>query len=230
MSLPGFAGRLGSSIGSRSVSAHSGSRAGSRITSGGLSSSTVEQGSSLGHWFIGKDKLSPALKKRLVEELNLNAAYTNRSATGLRFAWGRYLECTAALARAKEMVEAGNWPSDIPAFTEWMVIEVFIGRSTWYANYVPAFGAIADEETAFPEMRDWLDSPPEQVLQSDTERLWGIRDQLSFTMEEIKKWQENGGTLDKNYSPTPSPEPDGSSKGKGKGKVKAQGKSHRKLK
>ena len=49
-------------------------------------------------------------------------------------------------------------------------------------------------------------------------------------MEEIKKWQEHGGTLDKNYSPTPSPEPDGSSKGKGKGKVKAQGKSHRKLK
>lgn len=228
--MAGFTGRLGSSIGSRSVSAHSGSRAGSRITSAGHSSSTVEQGSSLGHWFIGKDKLSPALKNRLVEELNLNANYTNRSATGLRFAWGRYLECTAALARAKEMVAVGSWPSDIPAFTEWMVIEVFIGRSTWYANYVPAFGAIADEETAFPEMRDWLDSPPDQVLRSDTEHLWGIRDQLSFTMEEIKKWQDNGGTLDKNYSPTPSPELDGSSKGKGKGKVKAQSKSHKKLK
>ena len=69
MSLPGFTGHLGSSIGSRSVSAHSGSRAGSRITSGGLSSSTVEQGSSLGHWFIGKDKLSPALRKRLLKSL-----------------------------------------------------------------------------------------------------------------------------------------------------------------
>ena len=113
MSLPGFTGRLGSSIGSCSVSAHSGSRAGSHITSGGLSSSTVEQGSSLGHWSIGKDKLSPALKKHLVEELNLNAAYTNCSATGLHFAWECYLECTAALARAKEMVEAENWPSDI---------------------------------------------------------------------------------------------------------------------
>jgi hypothetical protein len=63
VSLPGFTGCLGSSIGSRSVSAHSGSRAGSRITSAGHSSSTVEQGSSLGHWFIGKDKLSPALRK-----------------------------------------------------------------------------------------------------------------------------------------------------------------------
>ena len=45
-------------------------------------------------------------------------------------------------------------------------------------------------------------------------------------MEEIKKWQENGGTLDKNYSP----EADSSSKGKGKGKAKAQPKSHIKLK
>ena len=185
MSLHGFAGRLGSSSGSCLVSAHSGSHAGSCVTSGGLSSSTVEQGSSLGHWFIGKHKRSPPLKKHLLEELILSAAYINCSATGLRFAWGDYLECTAALARAKEMVEAGNWPSDIPAFSGWMVIEVFIGRSTWYANYIPAFGAIADEETAFPERRDWLDSPPEQVHHSDTEHLWGIQDQVSFTMEEI---------------------------------------------
>jgi hypothetical protein len=228
--LPGFAGRLGSSIGSHSVSALSGSRTGSHISAGRSPSTlpAVEQGSSSGHWFIGKDKISPVLQKRLIEELNINANYTNCSATGLRFAWGRFLECTAALAWAKEMVEAGSWPADIPPFTEWMVIEVFIGRSTWYANYVPAFVAIADEETEFPAMRDWLDSPPEQVDRYDTELLWGIRDQLSFTMEEIKKWQENGGTLDKDYCSSPNPEPEGSSKGKGKMKVKA--KTHRKLK
>ncbi|KIJ89995.1 hypothetical protein K443DRAFT_57745, partial [Laccaria amethystina LaAM-08-1] len=106
----------------------------------------------------------------------------------------------------------------------------FIGRSTWYANYVPAFGAIADEETDFPAMRDWLDSPPEQVHRSDTEHLWGIQNQLNFTMEDIKKWQDNGGTLDKNYNPSSSPEPDQSSKGKGKMKAKeAKAKSHKKL-
>jgi hypothetical protein len=43
------------------------------------------------------------------------------------------------------------------------VIEVFIGKSAWHANYVNAFMKIADEETEFPEMRDWLDSDPEQV-------------------------------------------------------------------
>ncbi|KIJ93265.1 hypothetical protein K443DRAFT_112298 [Laccaria amethystina LaAM-08-1] len=42
-------------------------------------------------------------------------------------------------------------------------IEVFIGKSAWHANYVNAFMKIADEETEFPEMRDWLDSDPEQV-------------------------------------------------------------------
>jgi hypothetical protein len=131
---------IGSSIVSHSVSALSGSCTGSRISAGRSPSTlpAVEQGSSSGHWFIGKDKISPVLRKRLIEELNINANYTNPSATGLRFAWGRFLECTAALAQAKEMVEAGSWPADIPLFTEWMVIEVFIGTSTWYANYILA--------------------------------------------------------------------------------------------
>ncbi|KIJ91262.1 hypothetical protein K443DRAFT_14553, partial [Laccaria amethystina LaAM-08-1] len=122
VSLPGFAGRLGSSIGSHSVSAFSGSRTGSCISAGRSPSTlpAVEQGSSSGHWFIGKDKISPVLQKRPIEELNINANFTNLSATGLRFAWGRFLECTAALAQAKEMVEAGSWPADIPPFTEWM--------------------------------------------------------------------------------------------------------------
>jgi len=93
--LPGFAGCLGSSLGSHSVSAHSvshahsGSHAGSHRSSGHSSSilPAVEQGSSSGHWFIGKDKIAPALQMHLVEELNINSNYTNHSATGLHFAW-----------------------------------------------------------------------------------------------------------------------------------------------
>ena len=121
-------GCLGFSIGSCSVSVHSGSCAGSHITSAGHSSSTVEQGSSLGHWFIGNGKLAEALRQHLVEELNLNAAYTNHSATGLHFAWGCYLGCTATLARAKEMVEAGNWPSDIPVLNGWSLRSLLGGQ------------------------------------------------------------------------------------------------------
>jgi hypothetical protein len=170
---------------------------------------------------MGKS-ITPALRKRLVQELGINATYTNRSAPGLQFAWGRYQECAAAIARAKELYNAGNWPADLPPFTEFIVIEVFIGKSAWHANYVNAFLKIADEETEFPEMRDWLDTDPEQVRRSDTERIWGVRDQTRFTMEDLKTWVERGGTLKARR--TSSPEEEGQL---GKGKKKAQ-KSHKK--
>ncbi|EDR00023.1 uncharacterized protein LACBIDRAFT_314935 [Laccaria bicolor S238N-H82] len=99
----------------------------------------------------------------------------------------------------------------------------FTALSSGLANYVNAFLKIADEETEFPEMRDWLDSDPEQVRRSDTERIWGVRDQTKFTMEDLKTWVERGGTL-KAWR-TSSPEEEEHS---GKGKKKAQ-KSHKKL-
>ena len=45
------------------------------------------------------------------------------------------------------MVTAGNWPADLPPFMEFIVIEVFIGKSPWHANYVKAFLKISEEET-----------------------------------------------------------------------------------
>ena len=91
--------------------------------------------------------ITPALRKSLIQELGINATYTNCSAPGLWFAWGRYQECVAAIAKAREMVTAGNWPADLPPFTEFIVIEVFIGKSPWHANYVKAFLKISEEET-----------------------------------------------------------------------------------
>ena len=66
--------------------------------------------------------ITPALRKSLIQELGINATYTNHSAPGLRFAWGRYQECVAAIAKAREMVTAGNWPADLPPFAEFIVI------------------------------------------------------------------------------------------------------------
>ena len=94
---------------------------------------------------MGKTK-TPALRKHLIQELGINATYTNRSAPGLRFAWGQYQECVATIAKAREMVTAGNWPADLPPFTEFIVIVVFIGKSAWHANYINAFLKIAEEE------------------------------------------------------------------------------------
>jgi hypothetical protein len=99
------------------------------------------------------------------------------------------------MVKARELFTAGDWPTDLPPFTEFIVIEVFIGKSVWHANYVNAFLKIADEETEFPEMRDWLDSDCKEIRRSDTERIWGVRDQMRFTMEDLKTWVERGGTL-----------------------------------
>ena len=49
----------------------------------------------------------------LIQELSINATYTNCSAPGLQFAWGQYQECVPAIANAREMVTAGNWPADL---------------------------------------------------------------------------------------------------------------------
>ncbi|EDQ98539.1 uncharacterized protein LACBIDRAFT_299202 [Laccaria bicolor S238N-H82] len=230
LSVPGFAGHFGTtrgtrslSAGTQSLSAHSGSHTGSRPGGSRADSHLIsEQGSSKDHWLMGKT-ITPALRKRLIQELSINATFTNRSAPGLRFAWGRYQECTAAITKAREMLSTGNWPADLPPFTEFIVIEVFIWKSAWHANYVNTFLKIADEETEFPEMRDWLDSDPEQVHRSDTERIWGVRDQTKFTMEDLKTWVERGGTLKARRTSSPEEE-----EHSGKGKKKAQ-KSHKKL-
>jgi hypothetical protein len=47
---------------------------------------TFEQGSSLGTWFIGRNTMSPQLRARLVEELNINPLYTDHTKPSLRFA------------------------------------------------------------------------------------------------------------------------------------------------
>jgi hypothetical protein len=101
---------------------------------------------------------------------------------------------------------AGNWSADLPLFMEFIVTEVFIGKSAWHANYVNAFLKIAEEETEFPEMRDWLDSDPEQVCRSDTEQIWGVCDQTKFTMEDLKTWVERGGTLKAQQTCSPEEE------------------------
>ena len=98
--------------------------------------------------------ITPALKKHLIQELSINATDTNCSAPGLQFAWGQYQECVPTIANAREMVTAGNWPADLPPFTEFIVIEVFIWKCASYANYVNAFLKIAEEETECGEMRD----------------------------------------------------------------------------
>jgi len=155
--------------------------------------SGFEQGSSADPWFIGKNTISPKLCKRLVEELNINPQYTERARQGLRFAWGRYLECSAAIQRAKTMFDAGNWPTDIPSFGEYLIVDVFIGKTTWYNTYVKIFEPI-DTISTYSNMKAWLDD--DNVDDDETEDIWGIL-HSSYTMEDLREWLSNGGVLKK---------------------------------
>ena len=126
--MPGFTGRLGSS------DSHSRSRTGSRMPSGHYyeTPSAPEPGSSIGPWFVHKNTISPKLRDCLIEELGINSAYTDRTKQGLQVAWARYLECSDAIKRAQKLSDAGNWPTDIPPFTEYLIVDIFIGKTTWY--------------------------------------------------------------------------------------------------
>ena len=90
-----------------------------------------EQGSSGDAWFIGRNTISAQLQAHLVEELNINPLYTKEHTKGgLQFAWGHYLECSQAIKHAKTISEAGNLPTDIPPFTEYLIVNIFIGKTT----------------------------------------------------------------------------------------------------
>jgi hypothetical protein len=155
--LPGYTGRFGSSVDSRSLS---GSRPASRMASAQYNHPlpTSEPGSSTGAWFIKRNTISEQLRARLVEELSINPSYADRDRPkpGLRFAWGRYLECSQAIKTARTMSAAGNWPTEIPPFTEYLIVDIFIGKTTWYSSYVKIFEPI-DTSTDFVDMKAWLD-------------------------------------------------------------------------
>ena len=173
-------------------------------------SPSFQQGSSGDQWFIGRNNISHKLRERLVEELNINQLYTDRSKQGLRFAWGRYLECSEAIKRARAMDEAGTWPADIPSFTEYLVVDIFIGKTTWYNNYIKIFEPV-NTISAFSSMKAWLDD--ENPHPDDTEEIWG-EDLSSFKMEDLREWVKNNGHLKKRRCSSTPAEEDNRSKGK----------------
>jgi len=172
-------------------------------------SATFQQGSSGDQWFVGRNSISDKLRERLVEELNINPLYTDHNKQGLRFAWGRYLECSDAIKRARAMDEAGTWPADIPSFTEHIIIDIFIGKTTWYTNYIKIFEPI-NNISAFSNMKAWLDD--EDPHPDDTEDVWGEL-LSSYKMEDLREWVNNNGSLKKKRR-SPTPAEDSRSKGK----------------
>ena len=72
--------------------------------------------------FTGQN-MSPMLQNCLVDELEINIFFTNRSQTGIHFCWGRYLAITKAIEQAQITSKAGSWPSDLPAYNEVLIVD-----------------------------------------------------------------------------------------------------------
>ena len=142
---------------------------------------------------MGKNTITPKICEQLIKELNINPQYTEHARQDLHFAWGCSLECSAALQWAKTMSDVRNWPTDIPPFGEYLIVDVFIGKTTWYNTYVKVFKLINTISIHF-HMKAWLDD--DNFDDNKTEDVWGIL-QFSYTMEDLWEWLSNGGALKK---------------------------------
>ena len=107
------------------------------------------------------------------------------------------------------MDEAGTWPADIPPFTDYLIIDVFIGKTSWYTNYVKIFEPV-NTISAFSNMKAWLDD--EDPHSDDTKDVWGEL-LSSYKMEDLREWVDNNGRLKKKRRSLTPPE-DSRSKGK----------------
>jgi hypothetical protein len=163
-----------------------------------------QQGSSNPYTFTGRN-MSKILRDRLIEELGINIFFTDRNKTGLHFGWGRYLEVTKAIDQARSTFEAGNWPSDLPAFNEILIIEVFIGKSAWH-NQKVHFSSV---KRHYPDMVSWLNQDVSDM--AEDREVWGdYRDK--YTLEDLKEFLDLGGKLKRTRGQSPNEV----NKGKGK--------------
>ncbi|KAF8955745.1 hypothetical protein BDZ97DRAFT_1926381 [Flammula alnicola] len=207
--LPGFAGRLGSSFGSRSGSGFaSGSHlpSHSRLPSCHPANMPIfQEGSSK-----STQEAEPATyQARLMEELAISEYFTDRKKSGLRFAWSKYVECNKAIKLGKSLVESGKWAEDLPRFNENLIIEVFIGKSAWHANYTKNFSAV---QTKYPDMVDWLES--ETNTKEEDVKVWGVY-KKDYVFSDLKELVDNGGKLKvKKKKKHSSSEDEGTGKGK----------------
>jgi hypothetical protein len=116
------------------------------------------------------------------------------------------------------MSEAGNWPTEILSFTEYLIIDIFIGKTMWYSSYVKIFEPI-DTVSAFVDMKAWLDDDDPQA--HETEDIWGVL-QSSYTIEDMHAWVNNGGNLQKKKRHSLTPDREDHSKGKQRAHRKKQ--------
>jgi len=151
------------------------------------------------------------LRDRLVQELGIDTFFTDRNMTGIRFCWGRYLAITKAIEQGHITSKAGTWPSDLPTFSEVLIVEIFISKSAWY-NQKNHFAAIKKN---FPNMVEWLNQ--DVTLEDEDQDVWG-ESREKYTLEDLREFLDLGGRLRRTQSSRPQSPNDEHLPYKGKGK------------
>jgi len=153
--------------------------------------------------------MTSSLRDRLIEELGIDVHFTDRTKTGIRVCWGRYLEITRSIELARSIGDAGNWPSDLPSFSELLIVEVFIGKSAWH-KYKNHFSLV---KQYYPDLISWLN---QEFTEEDEDReTWGEY-RGKYSLEDLKEFLDLGGKLKKTRTRSSDEEDRTPSKGKGK--------------
>ncbi|KAF8876531.1 hypothetical protein CPB84DRAFT_1752405, partial [Gymnopilus junonius] len=125
---------------------------------------------------------SDIVKTLFMQEFSISESVMARKWRGLRFAWTKYLACKKTLHAAKNLVDSGSWPVSLPHYSEHLIVELFIGKTTWYANYAPLFDKVNENH---PEMAEWLELI--DASQEDDKRVWGFLKQ-AYSFLELSDW------------------------------------------
>jgi hypothetical protein len=158
--------------------------------------------------FSGRN-MSSVLRNRLVEELEIDIFYTNRSQTGIHFCWGRYLAITNAIEQAQITSKAGSWPSDLPPFSKVLIVEVFVSKSAWY-NQKNTFATV---KKSYSNMVEWL--VHETSDENEDQEVWGDYRE-KYTLEDLKVFLDLGERLRRSQKSSRRSSDVSPNKGKGK--------------
>jgi len=119
-------------------------------------------------------------KDLLIREFNIPTNATDRTWKGLANAWNKYLLCKQTLRAANNL--QASWPVYLPRYSETLIIEIFIGKTTWHENYLANFSKVEDN---YPDMVMWLELA-ERSATLDKE-VWGYS-KATYTFQDLAEW------------------------------------------
>jgi len=132
--------------------------------------------------------MTPELRDRLIDELGIDILFTDCSKIGIRVCWGRYLEISRVINHARSIHEAGNWPVDLPSFSEVLIIEVFISNRLGIitkANFA--------DQKVLSRYDQWLNQ--DMTTEDEIRTPGGISSK--YMLEDLKEFLDLGGRLKK---------------------------------